>query len=476
MGANILIVDDDPDILTGLKDCLHSLGYVSETANSGESALEMIEQKWPDLILLDLSLPQMSGINVLQQLHKKLTEGQREEETGPVFYDACQLPVIVMTAYGNIENAVEAMKLGAYDFFTKPFEMDHLALVIEKALERNFLKQRVAELQKEVSSPYANIVGDSPQMQELKHQLQLVANSTATVLLLGETGTGKELFARTLHRWSPRHSQPFMVINCAALPEHLLESELFGHEKGAFTGADRKRLGKIEAAHTGTVFLDEIGDLPILLQGRLLRVLQDREIQRVGGIATIPVNVRFVAATNQSLQRRVQEGTFREDLFFRLHVLPLTLPPLRERPEDIPELADFFLARCAGSAKRANMKFSPDALKSIKDYSWPGNIRELENVICRAAILCPSSVITSRWLNLNGMINESKIPESPPKESAETLNDSYQKSMESFSRTLILDALKKNKWNKTKAAETLSVHRTHLGRMMKQKNIHLEEE
>lgn len=476
MSANILIVDDDRDILTGLQDSLQSLGYHTETAETGELALKMVEQKRPHLILLDLSLLKMSGLEVLQQLHKKLADSQSAQETGSMVNGKCRLPVIVMTAYGSIEKAVEAMKLGAYDFFTKPFEMDHLVLVVEKALEWASLKHRVGQLQKEVDSPYATIVGDSPKMEDLKHQLQLVANSNATVLLLGETGTGKELFARTLHRWSPRHSKPFMAINCAALPEHLLEAELFGHEKGAFTGADRQRLGKIESAEKGTVFLDEIGDLPLLFQGRLLRVLQDHEIQRVGGTATIPVNVRFVAATNQSLQTRVKEGTFREDLFFRLNGLPLALPSLRERPEDIHELAHFFLNRCSCSAKRPNMKFSPNALKAIKQYVWPGNIRELENVITRAVILSPTLEITTRWLNLRVAVPENKPPEIPTNALTETPQVSYQQSMDAFSQTLIRHALQQAKGNKTKASEFLKMHRTHLGKLIKQKNIQLEEE
>jgi len=476
MNVNLLIVDDDRDILTGLQDCLQSLGYQTETAETGELALEMLEQKRPHLILLDLSLPKMSGLDVLQQLHKKLADSQREQETESLFNGPCRLPVIVMTAYGSIEKAVEAMKLGAYDFFTKPFEMDHLALVVEKALEWASLKHRVGQLQKEVDSPYATIVGDSPKMDDLKHQLQLVANSNATVLLLGETGTGKELFARTLHRWSPRHSKPFMAINCAALPEHLLEAELFGHEKGAFTGADRQHLGKIEAAEKGTVFLDEIGDLSLVFQGRLLRVLQDHEIQRVGGTATIPVNVRFVAATNQSLQTRVKEGTFREDLFFRLNVLPLTLPPLRERQEDIPELANFFLSRSSRSVNRTGMTFSLDALEVLKQYAWPGNIRELENVIARAVLLSPTTEITTRWLNVSSAISESKAADNPTALLTTTPQLSYQQAMDSFSRKLIRHALQQAKGNKTRAAESLHMHRTHLGKIIKQKHIHLEDE
>ncbi len=477
MNDRILIVDDDPDILTGLTDCLQSFGYQTETAETGELALELIEKKWPNLILLDLSLPKMSGLEVLQQLHKKIADFQKTGETGVIGHEACQLPVIVMTAYGSVEKAVKAMKFGAYDFFTKPFDMDHLTLVIEKAMQWNSLKDRVTQLQMEVDSPYATIVGDSPKITDLKQQLRLVANSNATVLLLGETGTGKELFARTLHRWSPRHAKPFVGINCAALPESLLESELFGHEKGAFTGADRQRHGKIEAAQNGTVFLDEIGDLPLLLQGRLLRVLQDHEIQRVGGTATIPVNVRFIAATNQDLHTRVKEGTFREDLFYRLNVVPLTLPPLRERPEDIPELAKFFLLRCSYSSKRMNMTFSLEALETIKHYAWPGNIRELENVIARAVILSPSQDITACWLNLSVTIPEDETPASLKIVPSETTsNGSYQQSMDSYSRTLILQALKQANGNKTKAAESLKMHRTNLGKMIKQKHIHLEEE
>ncbi|MFB3136289.1 MAG: sigma-54-dependent transcriptional regulator, partial [Nitrospirales bacterium] len=282
MPARILVIDDDLDILKGLKDRLKLLGYSPVTAETGEKALELMNQQLPDMVLLDLALPEMSGLEVLRRIGKILEVGEGGESREGSKRGPCELPVVVLTAHGSIENAVDAMKLGAYDFLTKPFEMDHLALVIEKALEREFLKRQVEQLRTEVDSPYATIIGKSPKIQEVIQITRRAADSEVTAFILGETGTGKELFARAIHRWSARHAKPFAVVNCAALPETLLENELFGHEKGAFTGADRLHQGRLESANGGTVFLDEIGDMPLLLQGRLLRVLQDHEVQRVG--------------------------------------------------------------------------------------------------------------------------------------------------------------------------------------------------
>lgn len=333
MKAKVLIVDDDQDIVTMLQDRLDASGYKTLTAGDGQRGLELIEQESPNLVLLDLYLPRLKGMDVL----KRMAQHRQIED----------IPVIVMTAAGTIPDAVEAMRQGAYDFLTKPLDKDHLLIVIQKALERDTLKRQVAALRSDLQNRYATIVGESPKIKAIIDSAQRAAKSDASILLLGESGTGKELFARSIHQWSPRQSMPMVVINCVALTETLLENELFGHERGAFTGADRQQKGKLEMADGGTVFLDEIGDMSMPLQAKLLRVLQDKEFQRVGGTRPVSVNIRFVAATNKDLRQAVKAGQFREDLFFRLNVVSFTLPPLRERSEDIPMLAEFFLKRHA---------------------------------------------------------------------------------------------------------------------------------
>ena len=453
MKTKILVVDDDPDIVITLRDRLESLGYDTITARDGLRALELIEQDTPHLVLLDLEMPKLSGLGVLKQLSRHRQNGQ-------------DLPVIVMTAHGSIAAAVEAMKEGAYDFLTKPFEVDHLSIVIRKAVERESLSRHVACLRSEVETRYATIVGTSQKMSAVMEAAQRAANSDASVLLLGESGTGKELFARSIHQWSPRRAMPFVVINCVALTDTLLENELFGHEKGAFTGADRLQKGKVEMADGGTVFLDEIGDMPLGLQAKLLRVLQDHEFTRVGGTRLVKVNIRVIAATNRDLKQAIKAGQFREDLYFRLNVVGLTLPPLRERPEDIPALADFFLTRHMREAKRPAMTLSDEAITVMTRYAWPGNIRELENAIARAVVLSPHEVIQPELLALS-------LQETPTgsAEQASYLNLPYHASMEQHSRVLILRALQHEKGNQTKAAERLQLQRTYLARLIKQKNL-----
>jgi DNA-binding NtrC family response regulator len=454
MKIKILIVDDDPDIATTLRDRLESLGYDTITARDGLRALELIEQDTPNLVLLDLEMPKLSGLGVLKQLTRQRQNGQ-------------DLPVIVMTAHGSIAAAVEAMKEGAYDFLTKPFDVDHLSIVIRKAVERESLARHVACLRSEVETQYATIIGTSQRMGVVTEAAQRAANSDASVLLLGESGTGKELFARSIHQWSPRRAMPFVVINCVALTDTLLENELFGHEKGAFTGADRLQKGKVEMADGGTVFLDEIGDMPSGLQAKLLRVVQDREFTRVGGTRLVKVNIRVIAATNKDLKQAVKSGHFREDLFFRLNVVGLTLPPLRERPEDIPALAEFFLTRQMREAKRPAMKLSDEAIAVMIRYAWPGNIRELENAIARAVVLSPHEVIQPELLALSLQ----EIPTGPVERQPGYLDLPYHKSMEQHSRTLILRALQQEKGNQTKAAERLQLQRTYLARLIKQKGV-----
>jgi DNA-binding NtrC family response regulator len=453
--ARILVVDDDTDIVTVLRDRLEALGYNTVCAGDGLQALDLIEQETPHLMLLDLEMPKLSGLDVLKRMARNPPTGH-------------DMPVIVMTAHGTIAAAVQAMKQGAHDFLTKPFDVDHLAIVVAKALERASLARQVACLRTEVETRYATIVGRSPAMTSVIELAKRAAGSNAGVLLLGESGTGKELFARSMHQWSPRHDMPFVVINCVALTETLLENELFGHEKGAFTGADRLQKGKVELADGGTMFLDEIGDMPMPLQAKLLRVLQDHEFQRVGGARTVRVNLRVIAATNKDLKRAVKEGRFREDLFFRLNVVTLTLPPLRERADDLPILAEFFLNRHARDIKKTPMRLAPDALAAIQRHAWPGNVRELDNAIARAVVLSEHDLITpdllalSPWDSPAGAAAGAALP---------YLDLPYHDSMDAHSVAVIRHALERTGGNQTKAAERLKLQRTYLARLIKQKGI-----
>ena len=417
------------------------MSYETCTASDGLQGLERIERDQPDLILLDLEMPRLSGLKLLKRLSQSRQQGRE---------------------------GVEAMKEGAYDFLAKPIEVDHLSIVLRKVLERESLKRQVACLRTEVDSRYASIVGTSGATKEVMELARRAANSDASVLLLGESGTGKELFARSIHQWSPRRAMPFVVINCVALTETLLENELFGHERGAFTGADRQQKGKIEMADGDTVFLDEIGDMSLPLQAKLLRILQDHEFHRVGGTRLVRVNIRVIAATNKDLKQAVRAGAFREDLYFRLNVVTLTLPPLRNRPEDIPLLADFFLARHAREAKRPHLRLSANALDAIARYAWPGNIRELENAVAWAVVLSPQEVIPPQYLGLS-------VPDGPPASNGEgrPADDGLpcHESMERHSRFIILRALQQTDGSQTKAAERLKLQRTYLARLIKQKGL-----
>ncbi|MBS0183875.1 MAG: sigma-54-dependent Fis family transcriptional regulator [Nitrospira sp.] len=451
MNAKILIVDDDPDIVMMLEDRLQASRYETVVATEGQQALDQIVHESPQLILLDLTLPKMSGLDVL----KRLAQMKPSEN----------IPVIVMTAHASIEAAVDAMKEGAYDFLTKPLDKDHLLIVIRKALERDALRRQVAYLRSEVDGRYASIVGNSPSVRSVVESAQRAAKSDASVLLLGESGTGKELFARSVHQWSHRCAMPLIVINCVALTETLLENELFGHERGAFTGADRQQKGKLEMADGGTVFLDEIGDMSLPLQAKLLRVLQDREFHRVGGSKTVSVNIRIIAATNKDLRQAVRTGQFREDLYFRLNVVSLTLPPLRERSGDVVALARFFLDRHTRDAKRPGMTLSTTAFDTLIRYPWPGNIRELDNVIARAVVLSPKDIIEPEMLALlaDAAILRRGDDAPPP-----YLNLPYHESMEQHSRYIIARAMEQAEGNQTKAAESLRLQRTYLARLLKQ--------
>jgi DNA-binding NtrC family response regulator len=407
-------------------------------------------------MLLDIELPGLSGLALLKQLRERRSTDTAQSVPG----------VIVLTAFGTIGRAVEAMQLGASDFLTKPFEPDHLSIVIDKAMAQMALRRQIGLLRAEVEGRYEHIVGQSRPMVQLLDTARRAAASSATVLLLGETGTGKEVLARALHRWSPRAARPFVVVNCSALPENLLENELFGHEKGAYTGAVTRESGKIEAAEGGTVFLDEIGDMPAGLQTRLLRLLQDQEFYRVGGTQSIRTNVRFVAATNRDLKEAIQEGTFREDLFYRLNVISLIIPPLRKRADDLPAFVEHFIRRYGAAMGHRAVTVSQGAMDLIREYHWPGNVRELENVLVRAVTLCADECIEPEHL---GIVIQRKLPIELNFAVEEQLN--YHAVMDLYSRKVIEEALSRTGWNQTKAAELLGLQRTYLARLIRQRGV-----
>ncbi len=442
MASKILIVDDEPFNLDVLEQELGDRGYAVERAGSGAEALAAFESFRPELILLDYQMPDMNGIEVLKELKSRGNEA----------------PVIVLTAYGTVERAVQAMKEGAYDFISKPFEPDHLALAVEKAFEREKLKREVEILSEELSERHRLVVGKSARMNQAVESARKAAASKATVLLLGESGTGKELVARAMHRWSDRRQKPFVAINCVGLSKELLESELFGHEKGAFTGAHQQKKGKMERADGGTIFLDEVGDISQEIQTKLLRFLQEREFERVGGARPIRVDVRIIAATNRHLEDDVRQGRFREDLFYRLNVVPVVLPPLRDRKEDIPDLADFFLQRFSRETKKSFDKLTPEALAGLQAHAWPGNVRELGNVIERAVVLGQGPRLDLSDLPLQSAGGGAAGPSAAL---------SYHQAVDAARREMIRKALAEAGGNRTEAARLLGLHKTHLFRLLK---------
>ncbi len=401
----MLIVDDERNYLIILQELLEDEGYEVFTADNAEEGLRKALELNPDVVVTDMKMPGMDGMTFLDRLHRSRPD----------------IPIIMMTAYGTIEKAVEAMKTGAFDYICKPFENEEFLVVVSKALEHYRLICRNRELSEELKERYCfgNIIGKSAPMQRLYYTIERIAPSRATVLITGESGTGKELIARAIHYNSPRKDKPFVSINCGAIPETLLESELFGHEKGAFTGAVQRRKGRFEMAHEGTLFLDEISEMSPYLQVKLLRVLQEMEFERVGGMETIKVDVRIIAASNRDLKKEIESGRFRSDLFYRLNVVHIEVPPLRDRREDIPLLVRHFLEKYSGEAGRAgSMSVSQDAMRCLMDYSWPGNIRELENAIERAVILCSGSEIT-----LGDLPPEIREPEGGGKETEKLVGD-----------------------------------------------------
>jgi DNA-binding NtrC family response regulator len=442
MAQTILLVDDEPLNLDLLEQELGEHGYAIEKTDGGPAALQALAATPVDLVLLDYQMPGMNGIEVLGEIRKKYAE----------------LPVVMITAYGTIERAVEAIKNGADDFVTKPFDPDHLALVVKKALEKSRLKSEVEFLSRELAGRYHLVAGQSMAMARAVEEAKKAATSKTTVLLLGESGTGKELFARAIHEWSERAARPFVPINCVGLSKELLESELFGHERGAFTGAHQTKKGKMEVAHGGTVFLDEVGDISAELQTKLLRFLQEREFERVGGTRSIGVDIRVIAATNRDLPQAVRCGAFREDLYHRLNVIAIELPPLRERKEDIPALSGYFLRRFAAETKKTFDRIDDEAMRHLCAYAWPGNVRELANVIERAVVLGdgPQLTLADLPIRVLGSIGV-----------AASGSESFHEAVDSHRRALILDALARAEGNRAAAAKALGLHRTHLLKLMK---------
>jgi two-component system, NtrC family, response regulator AtoC len=446
LSGTILVADDDADIREILRDTLNSLGARIITAVDGQDCLGRVEADAPDVLLLDIEMPVKSGLKVLQELQQR----------------GSKVTIIMITAYGTIERAVQAMKQGAYDFITKPFDLDHIALVVEKALEREKLKRGLERYSEETGERYRLIGGDSPNMREAIETAKKAAASRSTVLLLGESGTGKEIFARAIHEWSERRRDPFIAINCVGLAKELLESELFGHERGAFTGAHQLKKGKVELADGGTLFLDEVGDVSLELQTKLLRFLQEREFERVGGTQPISVDVRVIAATNRDLASAMKEGRFREDLFYRLNVIPISLPPLRERREDIPILARYFVRRFAAETKKIFSEITVDAEAKLVAYPWPGNVRELANVIERAAVLGDGPEITGEDLPLRIAITDME-------NTVEGL--SYRHAVDAARAEVIKKALAHTSGNRAAAARILGMHKTHLLNLIKSLRI-----
>ncbi len=443
MKGNILIVDDDTAHLTMLKTVLKGWGYRTNGAEDGSEAISVVKDTVFDGILMDVKMAHVSGIEALQEI-KKLNPA---------------IPIIIMTAYSSVETAVEAMKFGAYDYLTKPLNFDDLKITLERALEHMALSRENLSLRERLASEngLSNLIGSSPAMVDLKKMIQTIAPSEATVLILGESGTGKELIARALHSCSRRKDKPLVTVNCAALSEGLLESELFGHEKGSFTGADRKRDGRFMQADKGSIFLDEIGEVPLTMQAKLLRAIQEREIQRVGSDKVLHVDVRIIAATNKDLLNGVKNGSFREDLYYRLNVVSLSVPSLQERREDIPILAKFFLDRHADSNRKSICNFTPTAMNCLTGYNWPGNVRELENAIERAVVLCNGNYISERELPpilLKGMEKNT--------EDSCRLTEMAGLPLGEIEKEAIIQTLEKTNGNKSEAAKLLNITRTTL--------------
>lgn len=448
MFPSILIVDDEPSILQSLSGLLSDEGFEIMTAANGYEALKIIDIESPDLVLLDIWMPGIDGIETLKEIKKN----------NPF------IQVIIISGHGTIETAVKATKLGAFDLIEKPLSIDKVIVAINNALNFRRLEEENLYLRKKTLEKHS-ITGNSPPIEALKKQIAIAAPAEAWILITGENGTGKELVARTIHQLSARRNQPLIDVNCAAIPEELIESELLGHEKGAFTGATGKKRGKFELADKGTIFLDEIGDMSLKTQSKILRVLQEQQFHRVGGSRTLSVDVRVIAASNKNLDEEIEKGTFREDIYYRLNVIPIEVPPLRDRIEDIPQLIETFFDECAKQSLSTKKKISQKAIEYLSNYSWPGNVRELKNLIERLAIMVETEIINES--DLPAPYNPESVKGMSPVETELFLIDLLKEAKKAFEREFIKRKLLKNNNNITKTAESIGVERSYLHKKLK---------
>ncbi len=451
----ILVVDDDPEILEIISEVLQNAGYEIESAIDGRVAIEELENSFYDLVITDLNMPEVDGMGVLKRIITKFPD------------TLC----ILLTGYGTIKGSVEAIKMGAFDYVAKPVKSDEILMVVKKAIRYQNLERENILLKNQLRQKYRfeNFVGKSPAIQKVFELIEKVADTDSTILITGASGTGKELVARAIHYNSRRRKKPMVTINCGAIPEALLESELFGHEKGAFTSAHKSRIGRFELANGGTIFLDEIGDMSPNLQVKLLRVLQEQKFERVGSAKTLYVDIRIIAATNTDLKEAIKKGAFREDLYYRLNVIPIRVPSLRQRKSDIPLFLDFFLEKFNRRKNKNITGFSPEAISTILRYDWPGNVRELENLVERLVILSSDAGI-----GIDDLPESIRESEEKKHTFALTIPDEgipFSAAVDEYERQLILQALDKTNWVKKKAAEMLNINRTTLVEKIKKKNI-----
>ena len=453
--GRILVIDDEPDVLNIIVEILRTAGYDVVSAPNGEAGIKALDSNFFDLVFTDLMMPGIGGMDVLQHAVT------RSPKT------LC----IILTGYGTIESSVDAIKNGAFDYITKPITSKALLITVEKALNFQSLKEENSRLKKELQKKYRfnNIVGTSKAMGKVFDLIEKVADTDGTVLISGASGTGKELIASAIHYNSSRGDKPMVVINCGAIPEELLESELFGHEKGAFTGAYKNRTGRFEMANGGTFFLDEIGEMSPSLQVKLLRVLQEQKFEKVGGTKTIHVDVRIIAATNKNLTISINKGKFREDLYYRLNVIPIKVPPLKQRKSDIPLLIDYFMKKFRSEKQNLIKEFSNEALEDMMGFDWPGNVRELENVIKRLTILCDNEIVQVD--DLPEHIQRKTRSLKPDEEDVLDKDLNLNEAVKDYEKRLILEALEKSNWVKTKAAKLLNINRTTLVEKIKKQNL-----
>jgi len=454
IAKTILVVDDDPGHRAMLRTILGGWGYDVAEAADGQEGVEKVSDRCYDLVLMDVRMVKLSGLDALPEIKR--------------FNPA--IPVIIMTAYSSVETAVDALKKGAYDYLTKPLDFDELRMVIERAMDHSRLKEENRALKESLGAGFdtGEIIGRSEAMVNLLETVAMVAPTEAAVLIAGESGTGKELLATAIHRNSPRRDAPFIKVNCAAITETLLESELFGHEKGAFTGADRRKEGRFALAHKGSIFLDEISEMSVAMQAKLLRVLQEKEIQRVGGEQVLKVDVRVIAATNRDLKAQIEQGAFREDLYYRLNVVTLPVPALRERRDDIPLLAQYFLDRFAEKNRKKMKGFSPQAMDRIMRYEWPGNVRELMNALERCVILSRGEYVSETDLPLSIQSDLHPTEDQAP---IETETTPVELSLEEVEKKTVLATLEASKGNKSETARRLGITRRTLHKKLKKYGV-----